>query len=432
MLVMLQPIALARIAQAQGLAHQPKLQVQANQLDQPVQDGQQNIGPIRPRMVDGAWLADRIADLGAADLATRDNAQLALRTTVGVDLARVEVSLDSGALSPEQFVRLSSVGLSLFVNSPRPAMGVEFGGRFLGATGVTVTRTVQGFESTKVLESGDVILSMDGFTINDFIHARQIILSFDPGELVTLSIIRRGEPTEVSLHFGSFKDLPSPSTPANEMLGTSWGIRRERRSSTVIEIPIVALDPSIRPNAGLLNWREDDAATNANGADPANPEAQAEAQALAQAQAVALAAEQNLQLAQSAWYSVNQWLTRHLDELDPDGSRYQRDMNANTRKWAQTESSNAAANVAATGGDRIIDGFASEPFSNRPLTPDIAAQLKLIDGAMLRIRRELADTEQRLQNMNIGVNERIALNRRVSDLKVQLVRMRQNRQQMLK
>lgn len=338
--------------------------------------------PAEP--LDDEALKDLIDRLNAPDLQMRDRAQLTLSTHDGVDLDRIEDYLDTATLSPEQLLRLGAVGLSLFINAPRPAMGVEFGTRFGAVASVTINNTVPGFDAANSLFAGDVILRMDGIPVQHFNHARQIILSFDPEDQITISVLRNGEPVDAVVRFGSFARLPNPAAPSSEVLRQAWNIRRARRAPDRAEPIIVALDPSLRPN------------------DPA------------------LAP----QVAQQAWRAVEQWLSRRLEGA---GDLFDARLSA----YARAEAEPVGPEILAAGGQRMVDAPAIEPFNNRPVSQQVAAELRQIDARTNALNREQRVIQQRLLDPNLRADQRMELTNRSRAIQRDLVQLRDHRRRLI-
>lgn len=311
---------------------------------------------------DEAWLKARIDELNAQDLATRDHAQLSLVTNDAVRLSQIEDVLDTADLSPEQRLRLGAVGLRMFIDLPassRPAMGVEFGTRMGMIASVTINNTVPGFDAGNSLTGGDVILRMDGIPVQDFNHARQIILSFDPEEQITISVLRNGEPIDALVRFGSFAQLPNPTSPSTDLLGQAWSIRRARRAPDRAEPIIVALDPSLQVGDPAL-WPQVSAQT---------------------------------------WHAVSQWIARRLE----GGVEFARDRMANQQTPDDAET---GPDLLPAGSQRTVDAAATEPFNNRPVTPQMAAQLRNADARVAALQREYRGLQQKLQDPNLPANVR--------------------------
>jgi hypothetical protein len=336
------------------------------------------------KQLDDDSLKTLIDDLNAQDLQTRDRAQLTLSTTDGIRLDRIEDFLDTAQLSPEQHLRLSAVGFALFGRTPRPAMGVEFGTRFGAVASVTINNTVPGFDAADNLISGDIILRMDGIPVQDFNHARQIILSFDPNDQITVSVLRNGEPVDTLVRFGSFGQLPNPTPPTDGVMREAWNIRRARRAPDRAEPIVTALDSSLRPGDA------------------------------------ALAPQVSLQ----AWRAVEQWLARRLQG---DGKNFDTRLGS----FLRNEQDDMGPAIQATGAQRMVDAAATEPFNNRPVTPQIAAELRQVDARLSALSREQRVVQQRLLDPNIRADERIRLNNRVRSIQLDMARLREHRRTLI-
>jgi len=347
------------------------------------QDAAPKIAADADRLSDAALKA-LIDDLNARDLQTRDRAQLTLSTSEGVDLERIEEYLDTASLSPEQLLRLSAVGLSLFVNAPRPAMGVEFGTRFGAVASVTINNTVPGFDAANSLVAGDIILRMDGIPVQDFNHARQIILSFDPGDQITVSVLRNNEPIDAVVRFGSFGQLPNPAPPTNDVLREAWSIRRDRRAPDRAEPLVVALDPSLRPSDPTLAPR----------------------------------------IAQQAWRAVELWLSRRLEG---NGEIFDTRMGG----FVRSDGEEPGPSLVATGPQRMVDAAATEPFNNRPVSQQVAAEIRQIDARMNALNREQRLAQQRLLDPNLRADIRMELTNRTRAIQRDLAQLRDHRRRLI-
>lgn len=349
--------------------------------------------PAQLGVPDAQWLLDRVAELGSDALAVRDRAQLTLATTPGVPLDAIEELLDSADLSPEQRVRLGAIGLSLFVDSPRAAMGVSFGMRSFEARGVVVTATVPGFQAADVLLAGDIITMMDGVEITEFDGARQVILSFDPGDRTSVTVLRQGQPVEVELTFGSFMELAAPTPPSTEVLNAAWNLRRDRRSERPIDSVILALHPTQRGVHGDVDPRQ----------------------------------------VAEAWRRVAVWLGGALVNTDffVIGPRRIGQPIPDTRRFGQPQDDGPAFAPIAGGAARRLDASAVEPFSNKPVTPEVARLLKNADDRIAMLRRQVRDAEQLLQNPAIPADQRARLSAQVRAFQNEIVRLREGRRQLL-
>jgi hypothetical protein len=188
-----------------------------------------------------ARLEELVVMLDSPDLTLRDISTAALNDDPRVSLEVIEGLLDQNkdaALTPEQRVRLESVGIRKFVARPRGAMGVQFQQFDLEGEGVVIQMTVGNFESTRVLMPGDVLLTIAGTPINSVDDARAAIISHEPGERVELRIERRGEPMAVSLRLGSFAELQRGANLDLPTMVRAWGIRRARSSDVKASEPV--------------------------------------------------------------------------------------------------------------------------------------------------------------------------------------------------
>lgn len=132
-----------------------------------------------------------LRSLDAPDLAERERAVEALVLSSAVSLREVLGLLSEvTALTPEQRARLMGIAREMFVQSPRAAMGVQFGGTV--ERGVAIQSAVDGFDSARVIRPGDVIVAVNGQEVTQS-QMRAIILSHDPGESMGLRLLRSVE-----------------------------------------------------------------------------------------------------------------------------------------------------------------------------------------------------------------------------------------------
>lgn len=215
-------------------------------------------GVVRPL---SAEQRKHIAALDSSVLRERESAMAALRTSPLLTLDQLEGVLSGEALSPEQYNRLRVVAKEQFVSSPRAALGVQFddiGSR--SSEGVPIARTIEGFDSERVLKSGDVMYAMSGVRVTSLDDARKIITSHDPGERMTIHLFRNGDPLIVRATLGSFEDLERrPERGRNfgvggvglnrggrgsDVMDAAWEIRLARVMGTRLE-GVRAIDPGI-------------------------------------------------------------------------------------------------------------------------------------------------------------------------------------------
>lgn len=171
------------------------------------------------RALDSDSLEEResaIEQLGA-------NQAVALREVLGL-------LKDVSALSPEQRARLLDLARQMFQDSPRAAMGIQFGGTV--DTGVAIAMLIDGFDASRQLRPGDVIEAADGEPLSQN-RLRSVIVSHDPGESMTLRIKRTdpsgdSETMDVSIVLGSFNRLRGGGFLDTQTLDEAWRVRLAR------------------------------------------------------------------------------------------------------------------------------------------------------------------------------------------------------------
>lgn len=189
-----------------------------------------------------------VARLGSSDYAEREAAEneLTLRP-----LSEILKSLGDRSLSAEQRKRLELAGLALFRDAERAALGVQFS-QFNtvrraadGGAGVTIERTIPGFDSVRVFQPGDIIRSMGGQSIRDQNEARPVIVSFEPGEEVDVEFVRGGEVLRDKVKLGSFRTLTNRGDLSGFQLQRAWQYRLARAAGGPPPAPPVpAMDPN--------------------------------------------------------------------------------------------------------------------------------------------------------------------------------------------
>jgi hypothetical protein len=148
--------------------------------------------------------------LDDATIDQRDAAIDAIVNSQKLTPGAIDTVLSDKRLTPEQFVRVWQLGLSVFVNSPRGALGVQFDGDSL-----RVNSMVAGFPAAGVLQPEDVIVEVDGVpvpvrevSINAGVSLiRPLIISRDAGDVAQVQVIRKGQPVMLSVKLGNFADL---------------------------------------------------------------------------------------------------------------------------------------------------------------------------------------------------------------------------------
>ncbi len=194
-----------------------------------------------------AELRRLVQQLDAEDPAARETATEVLATDPGLTLRRLEVFLSDASLSREQRRRLVGAAYQRFRQNPRAALGVSFE-PLVRESGVRINLVVPNFPSAGVLRSGDRILSFDGIPVRDQQHAVSIIVSRDPGEEMTISLIRDGEALTLAVPLGRRDLLDNPVPVAGPMLADAWAVRSKDYAS---EGEPVVIDPGVGPDAWL-------------------------------------------------------------------------------------------------------------------------------------------------------------------------------------
>lgn len=175
----------------------------------------------------GPELIERVLEgLGSDQYGARESASALLEMTDRVPLEAIEKALSRRDLSAEQRERLERAGLLRFAKAPRGGLGVQFGGWADGQ--VEISGTVEGFDAERLLEVGDVIVSMAGVRLINFRHAREVIVSHGPGESVVLEVLRRGRALTVTLRLGEFAALRNPQPLETDLVAAAWKLRRQR------------------------------------------------------------------------------------------------------------------------------------------------------------------------------------------------------------
>lgn len=177
-------------------------------------------------------LGPELVALGGDDLAARDDAMRRIATDPTWTLAVMEQCLvGPDRPAPEASERLLRLAKRRFMETPRAAMGVQFSRFDAGVGGVEINGTVRGFESEVVLRPGDVIRSIGGMPTASQAAARCAIVSREPGERVTLEVLRRGEALQVTLAMGSFAELSNAVGLDGSTLDAAWNVRCKRLGS---------------------------------------------------------------------------------------------------------------------------------------------------------------------------------------------------------
>lgn len=225
---------------------------------------------VAPAAPTEAWLTERVMELGMADLSVRERATRQL--------------FDSGALNPttthrllrvapnyEARTRLLDASFRWFVQGPEGALGVEMRPSDRPGGGVTLTRTIPGFDSVRVLRAYDVIVRIDDRPIVTDSSLGNAVRSRRPGDVLTVDIMRprvdaqgrmvreNGEtvedPMTVEVRLGSWEDLPNrrmanPNRATTPQRRSDWNAVAARVQPTVRRLALPAAERLAPPAAG--------------------------------------------------------------------------------------------------------------------------------------------------------------------------------------
>lgn len=170
-----------------------------------------------------------------------------------IRLKDIEAAARSLDLSAEQRSRLLQAAYRRFCSEPRAGMGV-MGDQFGSERGVLLQSLVPGFPAAEVLRPGDRLLAVDGRTINDLMMMRPVVVARDPGDEVSVVLVRAGTTMTVRLRLGRFGDLNQRdrSSITSDLLDEAWAIRAESLT------PPEALPPdAIESGVPIEQWRFD-------------------------------------------------------------------------------------------------------------------------------------------------------------------------------
>lgn len=173
-------------------------------------------------------LEDLLVDLGADDYATRQAAYDAIANNPRITLKAVEWGLKRPGLSEEARARLSAAGLGKFSQTPRGAVGFQFG--TLLPDRVTVGELFPQFPASRMLQVGDMIVEADGFRLDGAsgrFLLQCLIVSHDPGDTMKMVVRRGAQKVTLDVQLGSFNDLQQAFLPVGR-LPMAWRLRVAR------------------------------------------------------------------------------------------------------------------------------------------------------------------------------------------------------------
>jgi hypothetical protein len=155
--------------------------------------------------IDAEFIAQRVRRLDDPSLEVRDAATLEL-IAAGVTPEQLAEHVRTPGLSAEAAERLAYAAQQWFSTTERAALGVSFGYVRDDARTAAITDTIRGFDAARVLQPGDVIAAVNGEPVT-YQQLRAQIVSHDPGQTCTLTIVRNGRTMTASVTFGRWSDL---------------------------------------------------------------------------------------------------------------------------------------------------------------------------------------------------------------------------------
>lgn len=196
-----------------------------------------------------AGCEELIGQLSSSDFRVRQKATEQLLADERLELPMIERALSRGDLNAEARPRLLQVGRQLFMKTPRGAMGVQFGGNLRDR--VIVGRTFEKFESSRLLEEGDMIVEAGGYKLDGpggRFALQAMIVSRDPGDKLPVVVRRGPQRVAIDIPLGKFADLENTYIPEDRMQ-RAWRLRcraltGERAEAVRLDIPPGAWNPA--------------------------------------------------------------------------------------------------------------------------------------------------------------------------------------------
>lgn len=167
--------------------------------------------------------------LGSDDLAVRESATSLLASVPLWDETLLARALGLSDICAETRLRLECAIFSRFANSPRPAVGIQMvNGAVNGA--IKIDNVFKGFPAERVLQKDDLILSIDGVRLHgDQQILQSLIASYDPGDVVTMHIVRDNREMRVEVELGEYTRLQNgPARREPALLHRSFELRLRR------------------------------------------------------------------------------------------------------------------------------------------------------------------------------------------------------------
>jgi hypothetical protein len=177
--------------------------------------------------------------LGSPDWAQRNEASERLVVaTEGVPLDSLVGLLSDPGLTPERRLRLTRAARERFVREARGGLGIRMHPDSVAGSGIKIEHVDERFPAFEVLRVGDAILGADGVSVASNLDFRAMILSHDPGEEMSLRILREGDESQVKVRLGSYSDLNEGTRPDDLLLIEAWRLRLLRCAPLAEEAPL--------------------------------------------------------------------------------------------------------------------------------------------------------------------------------------------------
>lgn len=176
-------------------------------------------------------LNEIITHLGSGDFQARRAAADKLGKITQFTLEMLEDALQQKDLTLEARSRLLGAARKRFFETPRAALGFQFGGTLRDR--IVIGRLIDGFPAKMVLEEGDMIMSADGYRLEGPVARAvlpAVIVSHDPGETIKLVVRRGAQKLTLDVPLGEFAKLEQGGGGwmGPERLAPAWRIRSAR------------------------------------------------------------------------------------------------------------------------------------------------------------------------------------------------------------
>lgn len=178
-----------------------------------------------------SWL-DRTAASDVLEQMARalrpDTALRTLETALADWLADRGASPDGLGDRAEVLARFELEAMQAFFNAPRAGLGITYDATPT-ARGVRLGNTVERFDAHGKLRAGDVVLALSGSPVESgSMDLPVAIASHLPGEETVISLLRNGEPMEVTVTLGRRENLQTVRRLEETVLRRAWTIRMDR------------------------------------------------------------------------------------------------------------------------------------------------------------------------------------------------------------